>query len=231
MDDEDYDRPRGLGASAHPPAVAVDPSLTGDEAYQRRLAMSARPPPPSAPSAVPALTPPSISAQKVSPPAAPVPPPAFTSSAPAEEADDDEIPGFGAPPPSHAPAPPPVPPVRVETGEEAYLRRLAMAQKPQPPRQPSPEPTPLAYNPFAPTASVPPPSAAGLPASGSALSNERMRSSRETAAAIAARLSALAPPGGSVGDSGTSTPSGEADAPGTSDKKYVTFSLAYPLTY
>ncbi|KAI0345187.1 hypothetical protein BDW22DRAFT_1390597 [Trametopsis cervina] len=197
-DDEDYDRPRtlGLGASAAaPPAPVVD--MTGDEAYQRRLAMSASfkaasPPPPS-----------------TAPPAF-IPTPAFKPSAslsvPLDD-DDNYIPGLGAPPP----APPPSVP-RVETGEEAYLRRLALSQRTPaaaPVRPPSPEPPSLAYNPFAPTAAVPPPAAAGLPSSGTTLSDEKARKTREAAAAIAARLSALAPPGGSpsAGPSGgSSTP-------------------------
>ncbi|KAJ7285921.1 hypothetical protein C8J57DRAFT_1168651, partial [Mycena rebaudengoi] len=91
------DEKRGLGAA--PPPVA----LTGDEAYQRRLAMSAQRPPSPPPPAVP------------------------TYSAPRLDDDDDTdvIPGL-----SISAAPP-----QAETGDEAYLRRVAMASvtRPAPP--------------------------------------------------------------------------------------------------
>lgn len=220
MDDEDdYDRPRGLGAPSKPPPVAVDTTLTGDEAYQRRLAMSVgfqRASSPAQPStkvtsAAPTFAP---SVPYKSPPREPSPAPAkmstFVPSVTFSAEDEEDIPGFGAPPP------PPTVPRPTETGEEAFLRRMAMSQ----PRQPSPDSQPLAYNPFAPLTSVPPPSAAGLPTSGSILSEERVRSSREAAAAIAAKLKALAPPAGSSEPSGTSTPEA-SDQPAGSSKKYA----------
>lgn len=184
-EDDDYDRPRGLGAA--PSRIApVDVNLTGDEAYQRRLAMS-RGNQPSAPSA-----------------------PTFAPGAAPTGASD-----IGRPPSSDrdenlqsaAPVRLPV----AETGEEAYLRRMALSQSKPPetaPRaaSPTPEPPALAYNPFVPTASVPPPAAAGLPLTGTALSEEKVRSSREAAAAIAAKLRALKPPEPAGSGSGASTP-------------------------
>ncbi|THU99308.1 hypothetical protein K435DRAFT_751878 [Dendrothele bispora CBS 962.96] len=86
-------------------------------------------------------------------------------------------------------------PPQAMSGEEAYLRRLAMSTRPSqpveaptssspPPRQPSPPP--LAYNPFAPP-SVPPPPPPGGPGAGPSVDDRA-----KTAAAIAARLSAMA---------------------------------------
>ncbi|KAH9948110.1 hypothetical protein B0H21DRAFT_735418 [Amylocystis lapponica] len=217
-DEEEYDRPRGLGAApTNPPQASVPLDLTGDEAYQRRLALSAGPrlatfaAPVSiadsfatsstiAPvgggfvtssSFVPTTMPPSAGQSSFDSAI-----PGLTSTATVPEDDDDAIPGLTAstrPPPSldSAPSAP------RETGEEAYLRRLALSQ----PRVQAPPPAArvyeepdapkLAYNPFAPPTSVPPP-----PPGGPGLSEEKVRSSREAAAAIAAKLKALAPPPG-----------------------------------
>ncbi|KIK59745.1 hypothetical protein GYMLUDRAFT_168767 [Collybiopsis luxurians FD-317 M1] len=140
------------------PAAQLDQDLTGDAAYQRRLEMST------------GLRPP--------------PPPALAQSVSANEDDRVDIPGLGSaeqsdPSPSFS---------RSETGDEAYLRRMAMSARiPQspptasPPRPPSPK---LAYDPFAPPAVPPPP-----PGPPSALMDERARN----AAAIAARLGAIRP--------------------------------------
>ena len=54
--EEDYDRPVGLGAASVPPSAPVNVNMTGDEAYQRRLAMS-RGFQPAAPVADPTPTP------------------------------------------------------------------------------------------------------------------------------------------------------------------------------
>ncbi|KAJ7632541.1 hypothetical protein FB45DRAFT_831732 [Roridomyces roridus] len=133
---------RALGAPA-----ALPRDMSGDEAYQRRLAMSTgmRPPSPHIPST----------------------------------ADDNVIPAL----------PMPAPPPPTETGEEAYLRRIAMssvARPAPPPPARSPSPTTLAYNPFAPPSVPPPPS--GPPPSVAAALDARVKA----AAAIAARLGALA---------------------------------------
>ncbi|KAJ7685108.1 hypothetical protein DFH06DRAFT_1463219 [Mycena polygramma] len=151
---------RALTAPAPPPA-----NLTGDEAFQRRLALSAAKRPPSPPATQD-----------------------FPSNAP-----DDEyaIPGLSLV--SSAPPPP------VESGDEAYLRRVAMASLSRPPPPPparSPSPPTLAYNPFAPPSVPPPP---GPPPSMAAALDARVKA----AAAIAARLGALG------GGSSEGAPSGE----------------------
>lgn len=169
------------------PPVAVDRNLTGDEAFQRRLAMSAAAGRPRSP-------PPTLSPQ--------APPQAMAE---------------------HTPPTPAAPPPLAETGDEAYLRRLAMSTMNRaaagmharlPPsahavplapvpaqfeqaaseRPHSVSPPPLAYNPFAPPTSVPPPPP-GPPAAIPNALEEKMKA----AAAIAARLSALANAGPSAG--------------------------------
>ncbi|KAF8212319.1 hypothetical protein K438DRAFT_1916013 [Mycena galopus ATCC 62051] len=153
----------GLGTSAPPPPQAAPPAnLTGDEAYERRLAMSAG-----------------------RRPASPPPPAAYPPTATATADDEDAIPGLFI----SGPHPPTAPP-RDETGDEAYLRRVAMASLSRPPPPPppvrSPSPPTLAYNPFAPPSVPPPPP--GPPPSVSAALDARVKA----AAAIAARLGALA---------------------------------------
>ncbi|KAK0459659.1 uncharacterized protein EV420DRAFT_1629076 [Desarmillaria tabescens] len=163
------DEKHGIGRP-DPPVALVDKNTTGDEAYQRRLALS-RPQPPRAPSP--------------------------------SRNDDIPVPV--------APAPPPV----TETGDEAYLRRLAMSSRPPvpvpAPRPPSPPQ--LAYNPFAPP-SVPPPPPGPPAAALQASIDEKVKA----AAAIAARLGALAsatptpstPPEESAGSSKRPDPHGFA---------------------
>ncbi|KZT60363.1 hypothetical protein CALCODRAFT_553651 [Calocera cornea HHB12733] len=194
-DDDEPARPRGLGAPSFAPSalkpaadapsfvssapVAVARDMTGEEAYQRRLALSRG--------------------------GAPAPPPAFST------------------PPRAASPPAPLPSV-AETGEEAFQRRLALSRGATAPRPPSPAPAPPAPSvppssrstrpppgpddddwawstpqppPSAPTpppAMPPPPPMAGL-APPAALDPE-VEKRRQAAAAIAARLAALAPGGG-----------------------------------
>ena len=187
---EEDDRPRGgLGSTSHnPPVAAAKPDMSGEEAYQRRLALSA------------GFKPAQESAT----------PPVRATFSPPPPVEDTGIPGIATPSPaaSH---------VQAESGEEAYLRRLEMSQQqpvaappPFPPPFP-PEPTedpyfhrplpegysrspePLKYNPFA------PPPAPAPPENTFAKSidfEERMRNSRNAAAVIAAKLKALAPPEG-----------------------------------
>jgi splicing factor 45 len=176
--EEDYGGPHdprdlALGVP-HPPPVAVNIDMSGDDAYQRRLAMS-------------------------------------TSFQSATSSQSHDLQERTTPYTAHLPQSIPETPsaiedeqnpfatsvLREETGEEAYLRRLALSQrKPMaaPNRLPTPEPPALAYNPFAPPTHVPPPSAAGLPPSGVVLSDEKVKNSRAAAAAIAAKLASLAPP-------------------------------------
>ncbi|KAG2755956.1 hypothetical protein P692DRAFT_20853196 [Suillus brevipes Sb2] len=151
----DDERPRGLGAS-DTPAVHVDRNMSGEEAFQRRLAMSA---------------------------------------------------GAAA----RVPSPTPVPVDHNLSGEEAYQRRLAMASSKLRPtaspfepssRPPAPvnqpvqlvtpvppmrSPPPLAYNPFAPPANIPPP-----PPPPSSQIPVALEDKVKAAASVAARLGALA---------------------------------------
>ncbi|KAI0081385.1 hypothetical protein K474DRAFT_1613500 [Panus rudis PR-1116 ss-1] len=213
-DERDHDRPAGIGASSAPaaPPVVVNRDMTGDEAYQRRLAMSRGVVPAAAVSSPPP------------PPSFVAPPPTEGPPVPPSQDNEDNNVDLSAPPqpPASVAAPPPT-----ETGEEAYLRRLALSslKRPtmSPPAAPAPEPAPepptLAYNPFAPPSVPPPPP----PGSAAALSEEKIRSSKEAAAAIAAKLKALAPPPGSSGGdtpkSGSNTPPVQDDPSSSSGKK------------
>lgn len=172
----DDERPRGLGAS-DTPAVHVDRNMSGEEAFQRRLAMSA-----------------------------------------------------GAV--ARVPSPTPVPVDHNLSGEEAYQRRLAMASSKLRPtaspfesssRPPAPvnqpvqpvtsvppmrSPPPLAYNPFAPPANIPPP-----PPPPSSQIPVALEDKVKAAAIVAARLGALAATsGGSGPGSSVPGPSPEEDA-------------------
>ncbi|EDR14270.1 uncharacterized protein LACBIDRAFT_305937 [Laccaria bicolor S238N-H82] len=137
------------------PVAPIERNLTGDEAFQRRLAMSAIPP---------------VSTPPTAPFASPSPP------------NDDTVPGPSATAVK----------VNIDSGEEAYLRRLAMAGMApvQPPPVAPPSPPPLAYNPFAPPSVPPPPP--GPPAT--VISNI-FEDKVKAAAAIAAKLGALAASG------------------------------------
>ncbi|KAL0071530.1 hypothetical protein AAF712_001387 [Marasmius tenuissimus] len=153
-------RTRSRSYSPLPTANQADRNLTGDEVYQRRLQMSrggggaTQPPEMVAAAPVPSYTPP------------------FSTSDDTE--DVNGVPGL---PSSSLPPPPPQ---LAESGEEAYLRRVALSKQ-QTARSPSPPP--LAYNPFAPPSVPPPPP----PSATQTATDERAKA----AAAIAARLSAL----------------------------------------
>ncbi|KZT11593.1 uncharacterized protein LAESUDRAFT_692609 [Laetiporus sulphureus 93-53] len=204
-EEEDYDRPRGLGsvAPSNPPPALVGVNLTGDEAYQRRLAMSAgfRPASSPVPVAAPAphVAPTPTSADRRSPSSVtPRLPTEATTPTLSEDRDDEDIPGLGGSGSVNAAALPATALSAAETGEEAYLRRVAMSQPhpaPSAPIHQDPEEHPLAYNPFVPPSSAPPPPAP-MPVLPAGFSEEKVRSSREAAAAIAAKLKALAPPPG-----------------------------------
>ncbi|KAG1756493.1 uncharacterized protein EDB91DRAFT_1092958 [Suillus paluster] len=216
----DDERPRGLGAFT--PPVQVDRNMSGEEAFQRRLAMSA-----GAAVGVPSLTPAPVDhnmsgdeayQRRLVMSSGGIRPPAFSASAsplrqpsPGGADDEDSIPGLSS---SIEPS---IPQNRDETGEEAYLRRLAMSSKlrptaspfepsslpPAPPPQPTqpatsvpppPSPPPLAYNPFAPPANIPPP-----PPPPSSQIPATFEDRAKAAASIAARLSALAATAGGSG--------------------------------
>ncbi|KAF8163254.1 hypothetical protein B0H34DRAFT_694685 [Crassisporium funariophilum] len=134
------------------PPVAVDRNLTGDEAFQRRLAMSTKP---------------------QSPPPPPVAPPIVVQPM------DEDLP-FITP---HA----------METNEDVDHRPAAMSHPPVPHRPRSLSPPTLAYNPFAPPSVPPPPP--GPP--GTAFPGD-FEAKVKAAAAIAAKLGALAASSGSM---------------------------------
>lgn len=228
--EDDMDRPRGLGAPAAP--VQVDVSMTGDEAYQRRLAMSqgSKPATLSASSEIPSGPDMSFQPSSSSSSAIPIPSSLHTDASDTSRGDMSSDASRAT---------------LAQSGEEAYLRRLAMSQTrgaaataappPIPPPVVSPplivaaEPSGLAYNPFAPPSAVPPPPSAIPPS----LSDEKVRSSREAAAAIAAKLRALAPPPGSADASGAASsdanPQSSQDAP-ASVKKCV-LSITFACTF
>ena len=186
--EEDYDRPVGLGAASVPPSAPVNVNMTGDEAYQRRLAMS-----------------------RGFQPAAQVADPTPTPSTSLQELADKQDHSFkhDAEGSFEIPTSPRAVPRMDETGEEAYLRRLALSQGRQQlsavPTSPIPppvltaesEPSSDPENPFATTPTIPPPPPIVAPG----ISEDRVKSSREAAAAIAARLAALAPPPGTSTES------------------------------
>jgi splicing factor 45 len=138
--------------------------MSGDEAYRRRLAMSA-------------------GTRAHSPPAVINAPPSLTF-------EDSQRPSPGQ---QGTVVPPPA-----ETGDEAYLRRVALSQAEA--RAPisatitetaTEAPSSLAYNPFAPPSVPPPPGPPGT------LAVNALEDKVKAAAAIAARLGALAAAAGS----------------------------------
>ncbi|KAG1754480.1 hypothetical protein EDB19DRAFT_1666643 [Suillus lakei] len=222
----DDERPRGLGAS-DTPAVHVDRNMSGEEAFQRRLAMSA-----GATVRVPSPTPVPVDhnlsgedayQRRLAMASGGNRPLAFSASAsprqpsPGGADDEDSIPGLSSI------TQPSISQNRDETGEEVYLRRLAMSSKLRPtaspfepssqppapvmqpaqpvtPVPPPPSPPPLAYNPFAPPANIPPP-----PPPSSSQIPVALEDKVKAAASIAARLSALAATAGGSGP-GSSLP-------------------------
>ena len=207
--DEDYDRPRG-GIGAGVPSNPAPVNMSGDEAYQRRLAMS-QGLQPSVSSFAPATSTSSTTFSGFEPFSVP-PSSSFSQSGNGDEAG---VPGLGRPS-SLSPPPPPLPaaPPTAQSGEEAYLRRLAMSQQSaQPPRAPSPLPfddEPPSRTPSLPPPAVPPPPVSAPPAA--PITADKIQSSKQAAAAIAARLSALAPKG--TGPSSSASP--PAPGPSTS---------------
>ncbi|KAF8628444.1 hypothetical protein AX15_003959 [Amanita polypyramis BW_CC] len=194
--DIDYRSKEEDGHNMDSAPITVDRGLTGEEAYQRRLAMSAGPKPrePSSPPATAernvtgdeayqrrlALST-SLKLRESSPPRA----------VSVTEEMDDFIPGLTM---SNAPT------VAQSsmTGEEVYLHLAAVSTmgNKSPAAVPSPPPLPLTYNPFAPpTTSIPPPPPPPPPAGSTGqaahIPNE-FEEKVKAAAAIAAKLGALA---------------------------------------
>lgn len=179
----DDERPRGLGAS-NTPAVHVDRNMSGEEAFQRRLAMSA-----GAAARVPSPTPVPVDhnlsgeeayQRRLAMASGGNRPHVFSASAsplrqPSPGGSDDE-------PSSQPPAP---------------VMQPAQLMVPVPPTR---SPPPLAYNPFAPPANIPPP-----PPPPSSQIPVALEDKVKAAASIAARLSALASAAGGPGP-GSSLP-------------------------
>lgn len=174
--------------------------MTGEEAYQRRLAMSTSfQPALQAASSASATTDATEGASAT----------AMGSPVPLPRAETGEEAYLRRAAMSHQGPPPPLPhvvpaePPR-DINEEAYQRRVVPSSPPSP-LPPSPaeqDPSELldssGYNPFAPQ-SVPLPPPPSIPSAVSASNvttdfEERVRNSRNAAAAIAAKFSALAPP-------------------------------------
>jgi splicing factor 45 len=188
--------------------------MSGEEAYQRRLAMSTNSNPAS-------QTTSSTSAPIVTDAAYPV---ATGSTAPPARAETGEEAYLRRLAMSQGPPPSLTKPVPLQptpgTVEEAYQQRAALLtqQVSPPPLQNQREPSEPAsdssgYNPFTPQSTLPPP-----PPSTASADNvnpdfeERVRNSRSAAAAIAARFSALAP----AEDKDLSDPAPEESGPGPS---------------
>lgn len=131
------------------------------------------------------------------------------------------------PTPAEAPIrddpPPPPPQLAAQTGEEAYLRRLAMSTMPHvspaltPPLPPpershtrSPSPPALAYNPFAPPSVPPPPPPGAAPGAVVGTAGD-IQEKAKAAAAIAAKLAALASAPGAATTASQPTASEETE--------------------
>lgn len=196
---EDDEYPQGgIGSAPVSRPAPQDMDMTGEEVYQRRLAMSTNFNPASqTTSSVSATI--VIDTASAATTASPAPPPRAETG---EEAYLRRVAMSQCPPlpPSQAAfAQPPL-----STGDEVYQRRTALSRQQTPLSPPQPQreqPEPLdssGYNPFAPQ-SVPPPPPSSVPSATSADNvgpefEERVRSSRNAAAAIAAKFSALVPP-------------------------------------
>lgn len=213
-EDDEYP-PGGIGNTSVTRPAPPDVHMSGEEAYQRRLAMSTN-------FKTASQTMPSTSAPIVADaacPAATGPPAPLARVETGEEAYLRRVAMSQGPPPSLSkPAPLQPPP---STGDEAYQRRAALSsqQMSSPPPQNQREPSEPAsdssgYNPFAPQ-SAPPPPPPSIPSTASADNvnpdfEERVRNSRNAAAAIAARFSVLATP---AEDKDLSDPAPEESGP------------------
>ncbi|KAI0032328.1 hypothetical protein K488DRAFT_78528 [Vararia minispora EC-137] len=189
-DNDDWDRQRGLGsATTLAPRAPTDTAMTGDEAYQRRLAMSAPAPPPSTETGDDAYQRRLAMSQPRPQPQDESAEDAYarraTISAQAPIAPLVQSSFQPQPPPSRSQSPPSAPQAVPFSSEPP----------PFPPQHhPSPPPSPPSftgdYNPFAPRDVPPPPPP---PAAVKDAFEARVQNSRNAAAAIAAKLAALAP--------------------------------------
>jgi splicing factor 45 len=194
-EDEEYPQ-SGIGSSTVIRPAPPDIHMSGEEAYQRRLAMSTgfRPASQTTSSALMAVDDDTADSAAIGSPAP------LAKAETGEEAYLRRVAMSQGPPPppsQHAPSQPPS-----ITGDESYHLR-ASQQPPILPLQNEREPSetlsdPPGYNPFAPQSAPPPPPPPSIPSAASTGNNpsdfeERVRNSRNTAAAIAARISALVP--------------------------------------
>jgi splicing factor 45 len=197
--------------------------MTGDEVYQRRLAMSTSFKPSSqATSPAPVAT--AVDSAGAVPGAHVLPAKAETG----EEAYLRRAAMSQGPPPPPPSQPAPVQPLPI-TGDGAYKRRVALSSQqvlvpPQHQQQPSEPSDSSGYNSFTQSAPQPPSSIPSVTSAGDVPDfDERVRNSRNAAAAIAAKFSAFEPPG-EVRDSSVPAPE-ESGGPST---RYASWALYLP---
>jgi splicing factor 45 len=195
--------------------------MTGEDVYQRRLAMSTGFKPASQITS-PASVVTAVESTATVPVAAPLPP------ARAETGEEAYLRRVAMsqgplPPPSQL-APVQPPPV---TGDEAYQTRVALSSQqvpvspPQPQRQPSEPSDSSGYNTFTQSVPQPPSSIPSATSAGDVPDFEqRVRISRNAAAAIAAKFSGFEPPG-EVKDSSEPAP----EESGGSSTRYAAWAL------
>lgn len=182
---DDEEQPRGLGA----PPAPVDRNFSGEEVYQRRLAMSSGSHTPTSAVVDRSMSGEEAFQRRIAMSGGSYPPamPPVQSN----DDDDDAIPGLGLDNRELVPSIAPLHHGLAQTGDDAYTRRLAMSQAAplsQPEAVRALSPPVLAYNPFAPPSSVPPPPSVGPSTAAVPLGLEdRIKA----AASIAARLGAL----------------------------------------
>jgi splicing factor 45 len=196
--------------------------MTGDEVYRRRLAMSTglKPASQSTLSASASIAVEAAGAVAVGAPA----PPARPETG--EEAYLRRVAMSQGPPPPSQPVPAQPAP---STGDEAYQWRVTLSNQqvplPQPQQQASEPSNSLGYDSFA--QSVPPLSIPSAASAGDVTPDfeERVRNSRNAAAAIAAKFSAIVPP---ADGKDSSEPAPEENGPGPSTQ-YASWALSLPL--
>ena len=199
---------------------------TGEEVHQRRLAISTGFKPASQTTSSASVATADVTDTVAIGASAPLAPAPLARAETGEEAYLRRVAmSQGSPPPSSQPAP--------SSGDEAYQWRVALSSKqvplplPQPQQQPSEPSDSSEYNLFAQSVPQPPLSIPSVASAGDATPDfeERVRSSRNAAAAIAAKFRALAPP---VEGNDLSEPAPEEGGPGPSTR-YASWTPYLPL--